>query len=690
MSAARDRRSAHNTPATTPTPARPSDDAVRRVIERRNAARIEELETENATLQAQLEEALTNCQQHDEQQAKIEESEAQLAAMKQKYERLERSHEELVAKLIRHDTYVQKANQKYKAAKENAIKWKEYADKHLGVQRNTSKKPQGLNTSRLPADPSPSRDASDMDVTPTPLHRTPLAEVKTTDQVRDAQNEPNRHAVDSSQNRTSDQGRNPSSSGPQPDRITSSQTTEDDQQQAPTQHIKSEPCSDEEPVIVRETNLKRRRGESPSAVPARRVKQEPESPERPGSAKQPVELGSDDYSAPASRTRPVVRTETSDLDALQGSFHTPRKRRLLYEPRALSEDRTRSSFRPPIPLARNSSSLSENDVAEPTNPSTTSWSTEDATKHNENTTIKQENTPTTRSQARQRGALQQLSPNVPSAKATKKRQHASNDDTDKVGIIAEDGDETTSQITPKAGDKPTKTPVSHRLDAMLENPASGRQPLKPRQPPSSTKRKPPQKPTTTPNNQPNLIPSPPPVDPSTAPLRIKPLHHLTPQDFRLNPAATGSTYAYADPLNRHSKAARRCLPGCIDPSCCGQFLEAARSGTLPPSSKTDSQVLEAMLGPGYEAILAAYPPAEHGEVLIQARAQEFANAHGRHRKRFERAKTPPGFWRTDMPSTQEEREDRARAEEMERRRVEGMWREAMRGDGMGRWKFRDE
>jgi hypothetical protein len=41
-----------------------------------------------------------------------------------------------------------------------------------------------------------------------------------------------------------------------------------------------------------------------------------------------------------------------------------------------------------------------------------------------------------------------------------------------------------------------------------------------------------------------------------------------------------------------------------------------------------------------------------------------------------------------MPSTQEELEDRREAEEMERMKTEGMWREAMRGGG--RWLFRDE
>ena len=141
-------------------------------------------------------------------------------------------------------------------------------------------------------------------------------------------------------------------------------------------------------------------------------------------------------------------------------------------------------------------------------------------------------------------------------------------------------------------------------------------------------------------------------------------------------------------MNRKTKAARRCLPGCINPACCGEFLDAARHGLLPPSSKSDAQVLEDMFGSSYAEIMASYPPHKHAELLIQARAQEFANEHGKHRNTFERAATPPGFWRTEMPSTQEELEDRRKAEEMERMKTEGMWREAMRGGG--RWLFRDE
>jgi hypothetical protein len=141
-------------------------------------------------------------------------------------------------------------------------------------------------------------------------------------------------------------------------------------------------------------------------------------------------------------------------------------------------------------------------------------------------------------------------------------------------------------------------------------------------------------------------------------------------------------------MNRLSKADRRCLPGCIDPACCGEFLDAARNNLLPPSSKSDTQLLQEMFGLSPSDLATHYPVSQHEDVIFQARAQAFANEHGRHRKTFERAATPPGFWRMGMPSTQEEEEDRKEAEKIERIKVESMWREAMKGGG--RWKFRDE
>lgn len=714
MSATSNRASSHVTPVCTPP--QPSDDTMRRVMERRGAARIGELEKENATLQAQLEEALARPAILTDQEQTVvatnSRTGSEYRALEQKYEDLKTRHAELEAKLEQHRAYVHKATRKYEAARESAKQWKEYVDKHLGAGTRSRVSDKSPNAPSLPVPPAVPRELSDIDITPRPSRGIPAAPLKRENQKIDAYEESGDPAKRLG---ASNEQTHPPESISQSKQITSSQTTEDDQPHAESPKVKREPSSDEEPTIIREIDLKRRRGESPTKTsrPPRRIKQESESPRRPGSAEQPVEVRSEEYSSPVRNFRSVMRTETSDLDALRGTFRTPRKRRIMNEIRAISEDRTSASTHLPRILTHHSSSLSDSDISElPEQPNTFEHADGIQTGR-QGPTATSHVTPKTRSSARK--ALHQLSPNVSTVARgnTKPHRHVSNEDAAKVGMLAEDDDETTSQVTPRNGNKPTKTPASARLDAMLENPTPHRQPLLPRQTPDTTKRPQPRKPQTKPSpsshanparptttstsaskpNRPNtarLEKSPPPIDPTTEPLRLKPLQHLRPQDFRINPTYADSTYAYSDPLNRKTKAARRCLPGCINPSCCGEFLEAARSGILPPSSKTDSQALEAMLGPNFEQILASYPQAEHRELLIQARAQEFANDHGRHRKVFERARTPPGFWRTDMPSTQEEAEDRRRADEMERAKVEGMWREAVRGDGKGRWKFRDE
>jgi len=111
-------------------------------------------------------------------------------------------------------------------------------------------------------------------------------------------------------------------------------------------------------------------------------------------------------------------------------------------------------------------------------------------------------------------------------------------------------------------------------------------------------------------------------------------------------------------------------------------------GVPAGATKPDSEVLEDYMGPNWEQLMGAYAPDKRKDLLMQARASAFANQYGKHRHGFERRSTPPGFWRTDMPTTQEAEEDRAKAQDLERRKVEERGREAMREGG--RWLFRDE
>jgi hypothetical protein len=68
--------------------------------------------------------------------------------------------------------------------------------------------------------------------------------------------------------------------------------------------------------------------------------------------------------------------------------------------------------------------------------------------------------------------------------------------------------------------------------------------------------------------------------------------------------------------------------------------------------------------------------------------RDLANRYGRHRHRFARRPSPPGYWNPDFPSTQEMEKNREEGEKMEKRLVEERHREAVRGGG--RWLFRDE
>jgi len=86
--------------------------------------------------------------------------------------------------------------------------------------------------------------------------------------------------------------------------------------------------------------------------------------------------------------------------------------------------------------------------------------------------------------------------------------------------------------------------------------------------------------------------------------------------------------------------------------------------------------------------LARLTLAEKAELLIQARTQELAQTHGKHRQAYARAPSPEGFWRTDMPTTQEAAEDDEKRNAQKRRAVKERYDEAMRPGGQ--WMFRDE
>lgn len=183
-------------------------------------------------------------------------------------------------------------------------------------------------------------------------------------------------------------------------------------------------------------------------------------------------------------------------------------------------------------------------------------------------------------------------------------------------------------------------------------------------------------------------------------LRNRPLATLRCTDFKPNPAHNqGYDFPFSDVVRNGDL--RKCMPGCKKPGCCGTKLRKAveiggytapRTCGLLDSSPGDSleedeRLLEGYLGDN-KSHLKSMPGQEREELLLQARTEQFANAHGKHRYVYGRAQSPPGYWDTDMPDTQREKDYRAAALAVERKKTAEMHKEAMRPDGL--YRFRDE
>jgi hypothetical protein len=180
--------------------------------------------------------------------------------------------------------------------------------------------------------------------------------------------------------------------------------------------------------------------------------------------------------------------------------------------------------------------------------------------------------------------------------------------------------------------------------------------------------------------------------PENEPFRCRPLSSLELKHFKISPDYNqGYNYAFKDVVRGREQ--RKCLPGCTKPECCGtafrKLAELTRSNVIsrPSQEEEDELLLQEYLGDNIGQLETATED-ERAELLIQAKTRELANKHGKHRHAFERRKSPPGFWRTDFPTTQEQLQDRAEAAKTERDLVQKRYNEAMRGGGQ--WMFRDE
>ncbi|PTB68574.1 SAE2-domain-containing protein [Trichoderma citrinoviride] len=179
---------------------------------------------------------------------------------------------------------------------------------------------------------------------------------------------------------------------------------------------------------------------------------------------------------------------------------------------------------------------------------------------------------------------------------------------------------------------------------------------------------------------------------STAGLRHKPLSELRLDDFKVNPLANeGQDFAFSEVVR--DKNERAALRGCTDMHCCGKHFRALALSQRPDPPLTAAQrqeeqkLLEEYLGDDAWR-LASMAKDERDELWVKAKTEELANKYGRHRHRFSRMQSPPGFWNADFPNTQELAADKEEALKREKRAIAERHREAMRPGGM--WLFRDE
>lgn len=179
---------------------------------------------------------------------------------------------------------------------------------------------------------------------------------------------------------------------------------------------------------------------------------------------------------------------------------------------------------------------------------------------------------------------------------------------------------------------------------------------------------------------------------STSLLRNKPASELRLEDFKINPQANeGHDFAFSEVVRDRNE--RACLPGCTDMHCCGKEFRALALSQRPNPPLTAAQrqeeqkLLEEYLG-DYSYKLAAMNKEERDELWVEAKTQELANKYGKHRHRYTRMRSPPGFWNADFPSTQELEADRAEAGKREKQVIQERYREALKPGG--RWLFRDE
>jgi hypothetical protein len=598
-----------------------------------------------------------------------------------------------------------KAAQKIREAKEAVRRWKEYIDKKLAKQA-------------LLLAQQANQDFENQDFA------TPRAVQSNLEYIEDALALPN-PAIDLVRDISAAPSHSPAHT-----RITSSQTTEGEARSSSLAH------SDDTPIVVSAKALKRKRQSPKKYSQAHRVKNELLS-SSPHNSRTPLPT--------------LFRTETSDLDVyrdqppLRHLNLNPEKHPLSRAPLRQSADpspeTTRLSFghleTPTGNRASRSRSPSNHDTGSGTgvdaDDAQLSDSTAKTVKTEPGSTGRRENmlvrTVSKSVGPPEAGPLHDLSPNTPTLPRTSAAPVTSGKKLDRsrgaaaVHVLSEDGDNTRRGFKkPRIDEATPKAVGTGRLNGLLEgtSPQVDRTILSPRSAPGAIRRqrewpdtaisqglekhaiarsveKPISRITRTVQDKSLPRPAvvrynekddPDAILPEHEPLRARPLHRLNLEDFKVNPKVSGELgYAYRESIRKREE--KKCLPGCTREECCGAIRRFIAAGGLPQdTSLTDDELtLQGYLGSAYASVIHSATAQERQKMILEARAKAFADAHGKHREVFQRNKTPPGFWRTEMPSTQELEQDWEEARQMQRQKVEERWREAMRG---GRYIFRDE
>jgi hypothetical protein len=485
--------------------------------------------------------------------------------------------------------------------------------------------------------------------------------------------------------------------------ITSSQSTIVDVEEgtrAPAEliKVKVEPELDEEPVFMSERNLRRKRKqEDRIGEPLRQIKREPVASQI-FSFSQGSESGHD-----ISRKRlQLTKTMTSDLEIDGPTMRTPRKPRSGH----------REGMHPDSGDTETSDMRREGAGALTLD----GGARRRSTSRRSPTSVKVEHVDTERSHV-----LRQISGNVPAKKrnATRtpraRRRNAENH----LAMLSEDGDLRPGDLKPAK----SKEHDIHNLDRMLRQPLSSKPVTPGKTLVKSAKR------TAEGSRPSHLTPSTPsnftvlknhsrsegiskvgtrlrnvdgdtstagdvhgaqsvsPIRPDEEPLRIRNPDTLQLSDFKINPEYMGLKFAFTDTLRGRDQ--RQGLHTCTRPDCCGDaFRKVIELGGNAASGKADAQALEMYLGRDWSDVMSSLNPEKRKEMTMNAHVYVLSHENGKHKHAFERRSTPPGFWRTDMPTTQETADDRLKMVHLDRQAVKERWLDATRGDGQ--WKFRDE